>query len=582
MKHDKPAMARPGRPSLLGSFAFRLGATFALVAIVGAVATAVVVNAAFAARFDRFLADQQSTQLTAISDALSRSYTGDGMWDQQALEAVVPTLGDGTLQVITPDGQGVWGWDGDSMEWDDRWIEPSDTAGTQPETDQQPGWSEDGWESDDGHSGEQAPPTSEQPGPSGDGWDQDGGHSDVPTTQPPSDPDAGWDGGESGTQGHDEWGLAPSGQIRLESVVLVAATVPTTATSEPPAGPAQRIPIEVDGQVVGTALVRLPEATAMPEAVAFRAHVIRLLLLGGGLGSLLALSLGTVFAYRATRPVREITAAARALATGTRTVRLRARRHDEFGEIGLAFNAMADAVDGEEQLRQSFAAEVAHELRTPLTILRSQVEGLRVGVIQPTPEALTSLDEEVRRMTRLVADLQILSSADAAGFSLQRTPTDLRELVEEATREFAGLFEGSEVELDSRLQPAIVSLDRVRIGQVLANLLSNALKFTPEGGQVRVDLRTEAPWALLRVCDSGPGIPDDELPHVFDRFFRGRQARAAGSGIGLTVVRELVEAHDGTIEVSNEPGNGAAFTVRLPLHAAASADLTDRRAPARV
>ena len=144
-----------------------------------------------------------------------------------------------------------------------------------------------------------------------------------------------------------------------------------------------------------------------------------------------------------------------------------------------AVNALADAAEGEEKLRQGFAAEVAHELRTPLTILRSQVEGLHVGVLDPTPEALTSLDEEVRRMTRLVADLQILGSADAAGFSLERAPVDLGKLADETAREFAGLFEGAGIRLQTRLEPATAWADRIRVGQILANLLSNALKYTP-------------------------------------------------------------------------------------------------------
>lgn len=168
-------------------------------------------------------------------------------------------------------------------------------------------------------------------------------------------------------------------------------------------------------------------------------------------------------------------------------------------------------------------------------------------------------------MSRLVADLQILGSADAAGFSLERDTVALRELVEEGVREFAGLFEGSEVRLETRLEPATAWVDRVRVGQVLANLLSNALKFSPAGGMVRVELRSDDAWAVIRVSDSGPGIPADELPHVFDRFFRGRTARPSGSGIGLTVVAELVQAQGGTVEVASAVGQGASFTVRLPL-----------------
>jgi signal transduction histidine kinase len=233
--------------------------------------------------------------------------------------------------------------------------------------------------------------------------------------------------------------------------------------------------------------------------------------------------------------------------------------------VGRALQSMADSVDQEERLRQGFAAQVAHELRTPLTILRSQVQGLRVGVLEPTPEMIVSLDEEVVRISRLVADLQILGSADAAGFSLERATLDLHELIDETVREFAGLFEGSEVRLETRLEPVTAWADRVRVGQIVSNLLSNALKFTPPGGQVRVELHRDEPWAVLRISDSGPGIPANELPHIFDRFFRGRGSRPGGSGIGLTVVHELARAHGGEVTVSNDPGSGATFTVRLPL-----------------
>ena len=226
---------------------------------------------------------------------------------------------------------------------------------------------------------------------------------------------------------------------------------------------------------------------------------------------------------------------ARAVAAGDRQARLDATRADEFGQMSQAVNALADAAEGEEKLRQGFAAEVAHELRTPLTILRSQVEGLRVGVLEPTPGALASLDEEVQRMTRLVADLQVLGSADAAAFSLERTQVDLGKLADETVREFAGLFEGADVRLQTRLEPAMAWADPVRVGQILANLLSNALKYTPQGGLVRAEVTADGPWAVIRVSDTGPGIPADELPHVFDRFFRGRTASAAGTGIGLTV-----------------------------------------------
>ncbi len=529
--HLSPQMpARGGRVPLARSFAFRLGVAFAAVAIAAAGVTALVVNAAFAARFDRYLAGQQRAQVARITMAAGRAYTGNGKWDLHALETLVPAAGPGTVRVVTPSGQDVWQWDGHEMSWNGEWMQGGQGSGHH------------GTGQGSGNSG------GNSGGGSGDcgSWDNCGT----------------WHGGSWGSSG---WsGSAPGAAVSRPAALLAATASPSPSASPAVLGTLQRIPIKVNGKVVGTALVRVPQATALPDAVAFRGQVIALVLGAGAAGAVVSLALGIFFARRATRPVRQLTAAARALAIGDRSARLQAGRRDEFGQMSRAFNALADAAQDQERLRQGFAAEVAHELRTPLTILRSQVEGLRVGVLAPGPASLASLDEEVQRITRLVADLQVLGSADAAGFSLERTHTDLAKLADETAREFAGLFEGAEVTLQTRLEPAPAWADPARIGQMLANLLSNALKYTPRGGLVRLETTTGGPWAFIRVSDTGPGIPADELPHVFDRFFRGRAARPAGSGIGLTVVAELAAAHGGTAEVTSEPGQGATFTVRLP------------------
>jgi signal transduction histidine kinase len=331
-----------------------------------------------------------------------------------------------------------------------------------------------------------------------------------------------------------------------------------------PLGPEQRLAIRFDGQLVGTAIVRLPQTGLLPQDAAFRSSVNRMLLVGGIVAGLVALGLGLMLARRATAPARELTRAARAVAAGDRSERVAYEAPDELGEMATAFNTMADTIEEEDRLRRAFAAEVAHELRTPLTILRTQIEGIQDGVIEPTSPALASLHEETLRLSRLVADLETLASADAAGFSLVRRPVELASLLEEAVQGFIGPFEAAEVHLSWDLDPAEVEADPTRIRQVVANLLSNALKFTPPGGSVQLALAPEEGSAVIRVSDTGPGIPTDELPRVFDRFFRGRSVRAGGSGIGLTVARELVVAHGGELGVASEPGKGATFTVRLP------------------
>lgn len=347
-----------------------------------------------------------------------------------------------------------------------------------------------------------------------------------------------------------------------------------------PLGPERRLPIEVDGSVVGTAVVRLPEPGVLPQDEAFRASVNRLLLAGGIAAGILAMGLGAVLARRATAPARELTRAARAVAAGDRSHRVEYEAPDELGEMARAFNTMAETIEEEDRLRRGFAADVAHELRTPLAILRSQIEALQDGVEEASPVALGSLHEETLRLARLVADLETLASAEAAGFSLERRPVSLRPLLEDIMEEFAGPFDAADVHLESGLEDALVDVDPVRIRQVVTNLLSNALKFTASGGAVRVELGQEGAHAVVRVSDTGQGIPADELPRVFDRFFRGRSARARGSGIGLTVARELVLAHGGEITVESEPGRGTTFAVLLPVASSGSPpDLVGSGAP---
>lgn len=330
-------------------------------------------------------------------------------------------------------------------------------------------------------------------------------------------------------------------------------------------GPEQRLPIRADGRVVGTAIVRLPEAGVLPQNVTFRSSVNRLLLFGGILAGVVAVVLGVALARRATAPATELTRTARALAAGDRSQRVEYEGPDEFGEMALAFNSMADTIEEEDRLRRAFAADVAHELRTPLAILQTEMEGIQDGVIEPSSPALASLLEETLRLSRLVADLETLASADAAGFSLHRQAVELAPLLAGAAAEFAGPYEAEGVTLHADLSDVRTVADPTRIRQIVTNLLSNALKFTPAGGEVHLALGREAGLAVIRVTDTGPGIPPDELPHVFDRFFRGRGVLVGGSGIGLTVARELVRAHGGEIRVTSEPGRGAAFEVNLPL-----------------
>ena len=332
-----------------------------------------------------------------------------------------------------------------------------------------------------------------------------------------------------------------------------------------PLGPLRSIPIWADGQEVGTVAVRLPAPGLQPHDLGFRDRVNGVLLFGGFAAGLMAIVLGIILARRATIPVRRLTAAANARARGESWQRVAYESEDEFGQMAVSFNSMADRLEEQEALRRTFAVDIAHELRTPLMVLRSQLEAMQDGVMGLDGASLASLHEEVLGLTRLVADLEVLASAAAAKFTLDKRPIDLRDEVSRTLGDFAVLYADRQLGVTLPPSPVVVNGDAGRIGQVLGNLLLNALKFTPSGGRVQVTLEVQGSLATIAVADSGPGIPQEEMAFVFDRFFRGRRTRLGGSGIGLSVVSELMAAHGGRVSVESPEAQGAVFRVIFPI-----------------
>lgn len=325
------------------------------------------------------------------------------------------------------------------------------------------------------------------------------------------------------------------------------------------------VPVTVDGRQRAILEVSLPEGSVPVADQQFRAGVNRLLLAGGLVVAVVASVLGLVLARRVTRPVEELTAAARDLHAGNRDRRAEVTGRDEVAQLGQAFNELAESAQRQEALRQSFAADVAHELRTPLAILRSQLEAVQDGVLDLTPALVASLHEETLRLGRLVADLETLTTAEAVSFSLERVPVDVADVVRSVVAGLGPRLTDAGLTLDPRLAPAPVCGDPTRLAQVVTNLLTNAMKFVPAGGRVTVTTDVVADRVRLTVRDDGRGIPDGELPLVFDRYFRGSGAGANGSGVGLAVVAALVQAHGGAVEAANACGGGAVLTVALPL-----------------
>ncbi|MFC5821735.1 sensor histidine kinase [Nonomuraea harbinensis] len=322
-------------------------------------------------------------------------------------------------------------------------------------------------------------------------------------------------------------------------------------------------PIIVAGTTVGTAHLRF----GTPAGSAARDVAWGWIAAAALLALALALGAGLLVTHRLSRPIRTVTRAARAFATGHRETRAGLRAPGELGELARAFDDMADEVTRSDRARRHLAADVAHELRTPLTALQAGLEELRDGLAEPDPARLAVLHDQALRLGRIVGDLAELSAAESAALSLRPRETDLAELTRRVLHAAEPRLHAAGLEVRADLAEAVVvHADPDRLHQAIGNLLDNAARYCAPHDTVTVTVRATGGQAIAEVADTGPGIPAKDLPHVFDRLWRGRSSGAvAGSGIGLAVVRELVTAHHGTVTARSQPGHGSAFTIHLPL-----------------
>lgn len=273
-------------------------------------------------------------------------------------------------------------------------------------------------------------------------------------------------------------------------------------------------------------------------------------------------------ARRLTRPLSSLTAAARRMRHGDLAARADVGGVEEIASLGSAFNEMASALQSQDQARKTLTTDVAHELRSPLANLRGYLEGIQDGVVDPDEATIASLHEEATAMQNLVDDLQQLSLAETGRLHLRRERADVGDLVERVVAAHRGAATSAGVQLTATTTPGMVAaVDQDRCRQVLANLIGNALRHTPRGGAVAVTAEHGESTVIIRVRDTGAGIAQQHLPHLFERFYRADGSRSrttGGSGLGLAITRELVRAHDGEITVESVVGQGSVFTVVLP------------------
>ena len=288
-------------------------------------------------------------------------------------------------------------------------------------------------------------------------------------------------------------------------------------------------------------------------------------LIAGGVALLLALLL----AHSLLRPVRDLTQAASGMADGDLSQRVELQGAGEWVTLGQAFNHMATSLEDAENRRRALTADIAHELRTPLAVQRAHLEALQDGIYELTQENLLPIEAQTQILTRLVEDLRTLALADSGQLALERVPVDFSALVERVVSRFQPQAGAQQTGLALTLAVDSVhfAVDPQRIEQILNNLLSNALRYAT-GGSIRVRLARTSERVMLSVHDSGPGIPEDSLPHIFERFYKTEKSRrsAYGStGLGLSIARKLAQAHGGDLTAANHPQGGALFTLELPL-----------------
>jgi signal transduction histidine kinase len=326
-------------------------------------------------------------------------------------------------------------------------------------------------------------------------------------------------------------------------------------------------------KIVGTLyVVPLNQREAEPShETAFVGAVNRSLLIAGLFAMGVALLVTLVLSRRILGPIEALTGVARRMEGGDLTQRVPVQSSDEIGTLAHAFNAMADGLARTEQLRRQMVSDIAHELRTPLTNLRCQIEALQDGLVAPSASTFHSLHEEAMLLKRLIDDLQELTWAEAGQLRLQLAPVWLSDVVSQVSTAFESQAHSTGITLRAQVPPNLpaIQADPERVGQILRNLVANALAHTPPAGRVEIRVHIVGDFIELIVADTGTGIAPEHLPNIFERFYRADSARAratGGAGLGLAIVKQLVEAQGGRVQVESTLGQGTTFSIKFPTY----------------
>ena len=327
-------------------------------------------------------------------------------------------------------------------------------------------------------------------------------------------------------------------------------------------------PLIVEQVRVGTLVLIDAGPDLEAREMEFLASAKRSALLGGGIASSAAVFLFLVMINQVLSPLHKLTRATERIAHGDLPEKVSLRAHDEFGQLGFSFNQMLENLRRSETVRKTMTADIAHELRTPVTIIQGTLEAVLDGIYEASDETIGTIYEETLLLSRLIDDLRDLALAEAGELTLEKQLVDAAELVRQVGEAIvASVDDAPKFTVRERNKIPQVELDPKRFRQVLANLIGNAVRHTPSDGEINVDIRRVGDEVEICVSDTGPGILEEDLPHLFERFYRGDPARnrVGGTGLGLAIVKQWVEAHGGRIWAENRVAGGARFTVRLAI-----------------
>jgi signal transduction histidine kinase len=383
--------------------------------------------------------------------------------------------------------------------------------------------------------------------------------------------------GEAWAPWGEGWDMQPTVADR-DYVILISPLTHWIGKTLPTSVRQWAAPIRSDNQTVGYLLLPFlsdsgppppPDGKSTPPRLAILNRVLRQFLLAEAGIIAVGLLLSLVFSQRISHPVSALTDATHSIAEGDLSVRVPENYVGEVGTLATSFNRMAEELERADELRRNLTADVAHELRTPLSVIRGKLEGVLDGIYPATDAHLEPVLEEAELLTHLVEDLRVLTLAENGQLSLERRPMDITNLLRDAQVNFAPHAEDRGITLVLDLPEDLPNIqgDWRRIAQILGNLLTNALRHTPRGGFVTLSARTEESAIGISIRDTGSGIPEEDLPFVFERFWRGEKSRtrkSGGSGLGLAIAKQIVELHGGTIHVESVMGSGTTFRFKLP------------------